>query len=209
MKLGIIGSGNVGGTLGKKWVASGHEVVFGVRDVGSSRALQLAEAVSGKLRVANIDDAIAESEIIVLAAPWKAAQEIAARAADWEGKIVVDCSNPIAPGFQLEYGHTTSGAEQIAAKIPGAYVVKAFNSTGFENMADPIYADGKLTMFICGDEISANETVAKLAEEVGFASCISGPLRHARYLEPLAMLWIEMAMREGKGRQFGLRLIER
>jgi predicted dinucleotide-binding enzyme len=125
------------------------------------------------------------------------------------GNILVDCTNPIAPGLRLAVGHSSSGAEQLARWVQDTSVVKAFNTMGFETMGEPVFSGDAATTFICGDDMKANQTVADLAEEIGFETVITGPLKHARYLEPMAMLWIEMAMKQGHGRDIAFRLLHR
>jgi predicted dinucleotide-binding enzyme len=106
-------------------------------------------------------------------------------------------------------GHTTSGAEQVAAWAMSRRVVKAFNTTGAENMADPIYQSQPITMFICGDDNEAKAAVARLAEELGFEVADTGKLAMARYLEPLAMVWINLAIVQKQGRNMAFKLVRR
>jgi 8-hydroxy-5-deazaflavin:NADPH oxidoreductase len=113
------------------------------------------------------------------------------------------------PQQGLVIGHTTSAAEQIAHWAAGAYVVKAFNTTGWQNMADPWYGSQGLTMLLCGDQAESKTVVAVLATQLGFEPVDVGPLRSARYLEALAMLWIDMAMFQGFGTNFGFQLVKR
>ena len=106
-------------------------------------------------------------------------------------------------------GHTTSGAEQIAQWAVGAHVVKAFNTTGWQNMANPLYGSQGLTMLLCGDKAEPKKVVAVLAKQLGFEPVDVGPLKSARYLEALAMLWIDMAISQGFGTNFGFQLVKR
>ena len=127
-------------------------------------------------------------------------------------KIFIDCTNPLQPDFSgLVLGHATSAAEEIAKMAPGAKVVKAFNSA----FADIYHSDSRLfgsrmpTMFYCGDDAVAKTTVARLIRETGFEPIDAGPLRSARYLEPLAMLMIQLGYGQGMGTNIGLNLIRR
>jgi hypothetical protein len=125
-------------------------------------------------------------------------------------KILIDCTNPLAAGLQPAVGGNTSGAEQIAGWAPdGTCVVKAFNTTGANNMADPDYAGTPLTMFICGDDADAKSTVAELTEDLGFEAVDAGPLDRARLLEPMARLWIHLTMSDGFSREIGFKLLQR
>ncbi|NIR46173.1 MAG: NADPH-dependent F420 reductase [Gemmatimonadetes bacterium] len=209
MRIGIIGIGNVGGTLGRSWAARGHEVIFGVRDPRAPHVTALLEEIGPAARATNIEEAVAAASTVVLAVPWEAAPDVIAAAGDLSGKILVDTTNPIAPGFELALGHDTSAAEEIARCADGARVVKAFNTLGAEHLADPIFGDEVLTMFLCGDDPEARDTVAELARELGFEVVDAGPLKNARLIEPLAMLWIRLALVEGAGRDIAFKLIRR
>lgn len=210
MKIAVIGIGNVGGTLGPAWAKAGHEVIFGVRDPDSAKVKTLLEKTGHKARATTVAEAAAATDIIVFATPWSATQEAIKAAGNLAGKLVVDCTNPIAPDLKgLSIGTTTSAGEQVARWAESAKVVKAFNTTGSGNMAAPRYGSQAVTMFICGDDPEARKAVAQLAKDVGFDPCITGPLYHARYLEPLAMLWVDMAYLQGRGPQFAYKILSR
>ena len=130
-------------------------------------------------------------------------------AAELEGKVLVDVTNPIGPGLKLTHGHTDSGAEQVQRWAPTARVVKAFHSTGVENMANPRYDGSAALMLVCGvDEAAVAVTIA-LASELGFDALPFGPLDNARLLEPMAMVWIQLALVRGHGRDIALGLLRR
>jgi len=209
MKIAVIGIGQVGGALGSRWARAGHEVIFGVRDITSSHTQAVAQAGGPLAHLASMKDAEAAASIIALAVPWTATQAVLKELGDLTGKIVVDCTNPIGPGGWLAVGHTTSGGEQVAAWASGARVVKAFNSTGWQNMINTDYGALKPTMFLCGDDAEAKRTVAELAEVLGFEACDSGPLYVARYLEPLAKLWVQLAYSQGWGSDIAFKIIKR
>jgi hypothetical protein len=124
------------------------------------------------------------------------------------GKLVIDCTNPIGPGFELAIGCTSSGGEEVAKLAKGARVVKAFNTTGADNMRDPRFGNTRLTMFYAGDDESGKETARRLIGDIGFDPVDVGPMKNARYLEPLAMLWINLSMKMGR-RDIALQLIQR
>jgi predicted dinucleotide-binding enzyme len=196
MKIGILGAGNVGGTLGRIWQQAGHEVAFGTR-----------KAAAGEVP---LREAFAHGEVLVLATPWPGAREFLEGLGDFGGRVLVDATNPILPDFSgLEFGTTTSGAEQVAVWARNSRVVKAFNTVGFNVMADPAFAEGKPSMFYCGDDAEAKAQCAKLVAEAGFDALDAGPLRQARQLEPLAMLWITLAIQQGYGREMAFRLMRR
>lgn len=200
MDIAIIGAGHVGQALARGLRALDHTVVFGVPDP----AKYAADAAGLGARAATVTEAIGASALVILAVPYAAALEIAAGVADWQGRVLIDATNPIAPGLAgLLVGTTTSGAEQIAARAHGARVVKAFNTTGFENLAAPRYPAGALFLPVAGDDVEARASVLNLARALGFDAVDAGPLASARYTEPAAMLWIDLAYKRGLGRDFG------
>lgn len=209
MKIGIIGAGNVGGTLGTGWAKHGHNVVFGSRNPQSKEIQDLvAKAGAGASAGAN-DEAVQRSEVVVLALPWPAAKQ-AVSSLPLAGKIVLDVMNPILPDLSgLALGTTTSGAEQVAQWAKGADVVKAFNTVGFNVMAHPEFRDGRAVMFYCGDDAAAKKTVHPLIADLGFDARDAGPLTQARFLEPFAMLWITLALTQGYGPDWAFKLLSR
>lgn len=209
MKIAVIGTGNVGRALGTNWASKGHNVIFGSRDPHSEKVREILAAAGPNAGAAGLAEAGAAAEVIVLATPWNTNQQVVESLGDVAGKIIVDATNPIGPGFQLAVGTTTSGAEQLADWAQGARVVKAFNTTGWENMADPIYNGEPATMFICGDDAEAKTVVSGLAADLGFDVADTGPLSTARYVEPLAMVWIHLAIVQKQGRQIAFKIIKR
>ena len=210
MKIGIIGSGNVGGTLGSRWAKLGHEVVFGTRNPESTEMQQLAAKASGKTSAATLAHAAKDCEVLLLATPWTATEQIIAGLGHLNGKILIDATNPIRPDFTgLIYGNETSGAEQVSAWAGGARVVKAFNTVGANIMADPSFEGHKPVMLYCGDDSEAKLVVKKLIHELVFEAVDAGPLDQARLLEPFAFLWISLALKRGLGREFAFELLRR
>ncbi len=213
MKIGIIGAGNVGGTLGRILTQKGHEIVFGVRDPQSSKAQSAVGSTGGKALAASVQEAASHGEVLILATPWNATQEAIAAAGDLTGKIIIDATNPIemtpaglAAGLTI--GHTTSAAEEVAKWASGALIVKAFNNIGascFENLQ---FGSQTATTFICGDDVEAKKIVTNVAQDIGFEVIDAGDLKQARLLEPLGMLWIHLAF-SGTGQDFAINLIKR
>lgn len=210
MKIGIIGSGNVGGALGTRWAKIGHEVIFGTREPHGAEMQQLAARASGKTRAASLADAARQAEVLLLAIPWPATQQVIASLGDLSGKILIDATNPLLPDLSgLAIGTTTSAAEQVAGWARGAKVVKAFNTVGANIMENPAFEGHRPVMFYCGDDVDAKQVVAKLISELVFEPVDAGPLKQARLLEPFAMLWISMAFGQGMGRDFAFELLRR
>ncbi len=212
MRLAIIGSGNVGGALGRLWAGNGHEVTFGSRDPSGEGVQAAVSAAGSRARAATVAEAAQGAEVVVLATPWDATQGSVKAAGDLSGKVVLDATNPLQmteSGLELAVGFTTSAGEQVAGWAPGARVVKAFNSTGSGNYAQANFGGQAASMAICGDDEEAKATVAGLAEELGFDVLDAGPLRCARLLEPLAMLWITLAYSQGEGPEIAWKLLRR
>ncbi|WP_374406386.1 NADPH-dependent F420 reductase [Hydrogenophaga sp.] len=208
MSIAIIGAGNVGMALGRAFTRRGENVVLGVPDPQKYAAA--VAALGDKARLSSTADAIAASDLVVLAVPHLATAAIAQSVPDWQGKVLVDATNPLAPGLAgLTMGTNTSAAEELARLARGARVVKAFNSTGAENMADAAYPGGVPMMPVCGDDADARQRVMALATLIGFEAVDMGPLMAARYLEPFAMTWIHLAFRQGLGRRFAFGLLRR
>ncbi|HLK58378.1 MAG TPA: NADPH-dependent F420 reductase [Chthonomonadaceae bacterium] len=211
MKIGVLGAGNVGGTLGRRWAQQGHEVVFGVQDPQDPKLADLLAQTEGRGRAATVAEAARFGEVVALTVPWSAVPDVLNAAGDLSGKILLDCTNPnfaAEPGGPAS-GHLNSGAEQIAALAPGARVVKAFNTTGWENMADPRYGSEVVTMLYAGDDPQAKSAVAQLAADLGFDAVDAGPLSFAHHLEALAQLWGQLAYGQKLGRNIAFRLLRR
>ncbi len=210
MQIGIIGSGNIGSGLGKIWARKGHRVVFSYsRD--QQKLKGLAETVPNA-DAGSVLDAVARSEILLLSVRWESVKEVLKQTGDLRGKIVIDCINPLKPDLSgLAVGHTTSAAEELARMLPRARVVKAFNTVFAEvyHSVTRLYGSRIASMFFCGDDHDAKTAVARLINDTGFESIDAGPLVSARYLEPLAMLMIQLGYGQKMGTEIGLSLMHR
>jgi predicted dinucleotide-binding enzyme len=206
MNIVIVGAGNVGRALGAGWRKAGHTVTLAVRDPEGGNAAALAQ--QGFALVA-VKQAAAAADVIVLAVPWAALASVVKSLGSLAGKIVVDATNPLAPDMSLAIGHNDSAGETVARLAPGARVVKAFNTTGANNMADSRYSAGKLVMLVAGDDGQAKAITMSLATDLGFEAVDAGPLAMSRQLEPMAMVWIKLAIAQKLGRNFGFALLRR
>ena len=197
MKIAVIGTGSVGQALAGGWRAAGHEVVFGSRTAG------------GGPDVRTIPDAIAASSIVVLAVPYPAVADVVRSAGGGlAGKVVIDCTNPLKPDLSgLAIGPTTSAAEQIADLAPRASVFKAFNQTGAENMTGRARYPTKPVMFVCGNDAARKPDVLRLTSDLGFEAIDAGDLTVARLLEPMAMLWIHLVIKQKLDRHMAFALV--
>lgn len=203
MRIAIVGNGNIGAGLARAWTVKGHAVTFAARQPDDTDIVAIARDLGAS--VATIPDALASADVIVLAMPFSAAPAVAAALPSWQGRVVIDCTNPIGPGFTLIHGHTDSGSEAIQRLLPGAHVVKSFSAQGAENLARPVYDGVAASNLYCGDDAGAKTIVRGLIEDVGFEAVDAGPLTSARYLEPITMLWITMS--RTLGRQFAFKVL--
>ena len=210
MRIGIIGAGSVGSTLARAWASRGHQVALAARRPDDPKLATLALSIGPNASAGAVPKVVEHSEVVVLATPWTAVRDMPGVAADWSGKIVIDCTNPLRPDFRwLEDGYEVSGAERVAAWAEGASVFKTLNHTGYNNMANPLYPNGRAVMFVCGDDDDAKPVVLRLVGELGFEAVDAGALKVARLLEPLAMLWIHLATAQGLGPEIAFALLRR
>ncbi len=213
MKLAIIGAGNVGGTLGSAWAQkAGHDIFFGVRDAKSEKTQALLGKIGGKARAGTPAEAAAFGDFIVLSTPWPQTEAAIRSLGDVNGRIILDATNPLVrgpDGISLEIGHSTSAGEKVQGWAKGASVFKTLNTTGFGNMANPIFNGVKSVMFVAGDDAANKPKVIELVSGLGFDVVDAGPLRNARLLEVHAMLWIDLALARGLGRDWAFARVKR
>lgn len=203
MKIAIIGTGNVGASLGGLWARHGHEVFYGMRD--PSKGPPQPGAKHGSL-----SDAARFGDVIVLATPWEGTADAIAKLGEIGGKIVIDATNPLAKDLSgLTVGGHDSAGETVARLARGARVVKCFNTLGAGGFATPAFRDQLATMFLCGNDAEAKDVVGKLAGDLGFDVIDAGPLTQSRLLEPMAMLWISLAYKTGLGPNIAFKLLRR
>jgi predicted dinucleotide-binding enzyme len=210
MKIGIIGSGNVGSALGKIWTKNGHEVMLSSRHPEKLKGL--AETIGKNAYFGLPAQASGFGNVVVLSVPWTQAADALKSAGPLKGKVLIDCTNPLKPDISgLAVGYTTSAAEEVAKMAPGAKVVKAFNTTFAAVMHSPsrMFGSQRATGFYCGDDDSAKVVVSGLIRETELEPMDVGPLMCARYLEPLAMLAMQIALGQGWGTEMALGLLRR
>jgi len=201
MRIGILGSGLMGGKLGTIFARAGHEVVFSyARSRGKLEAL--ARDAGGNARAGTPAEAAADADAILLAVHWSRVDEVLEEAGDLSGKIVLTCSLPMNDeDTEFVVGHTSSGAEELARKIPAARVVSAFGTVPSEVLFGVFEGRGaaaRPSLLYCGDDDEAKEVAARLIRDAGFDPADAGPLRTARYVEPFAMVVARLAY-EGDG----------
>lgn len=189
-RIGIIGNGNVGSALARGLGRAGHEV----RAVGDA---------PGAVR-----EVASWAEVVLLAVPFGAIDDVVNVAGEAvAGKTVIDVTNALDASMRLALGFTTSGAEELQKKLPGARVVKAFNTVFAQHMDSGRLGDQPLTAFVAGDDADAKATALELARGIGFDAVDAGPLESARQLEPLAYFNIQLGYVRGMGTQIGFKLL--
>ena len=200
MRIAVVGAGSVGATVGQAWIERGEDVIWGVRNPADSKYAALPRE-----RVKTAADAAKGAEVVVTATPWSAAQAAIKSLGSLAGKIVIDCMNPLAirnGRLALDRGFDTSGAEALARWVPGARIVKTLNQVGAEMMENNSVLPHRPVMFMAGDDPAAKSAVAALLTDLGFEALDAGDLTKARLLEPFAMVWINQALIQGKGRDW-------
>lgn len=205
MKIAIIGSGNVGSALGKGLHKAGHSVVFGVRNPDSPKTQQ-ALALLPDAVIQTVGEASATADVIILTTPPESILELIPQLGDLHTKVVIDATNSVRTkpepyNTAFEAVKNVSGAE---------HVVKCFNTTGFENMLNPIYNGEGINMFAAGNSEHAKAIASQLATDIGFATCYNfGGDDKVELLEKFALSWINLAIMQGHGRNLAFKVIKR
>ncbi len=208
MRIAILGSGNMGTALGPLFAAAGHGVTFSYsRD--PAKLDRLARQNGPKARAASPRDAVRDADVVLLAVHWQRIPHVLRAAGSLRGKVVIDLTNPMNRADEaLAVGHRVSGGELVARRARGARVVKAFNTVPSELLrAGPDALPEQPAVCYCGDDAGAKRVVARLIRQIGFEPVDCGALETARYLEPLAMLVVELAYNQGRRPQVGLKIL--
>jgi predicted dinucleotide-binding enzyme len=177
MKVGIIGAGHIGATLGRHFVAAGHEIAIS-NSRGPASLDSLVQSLGPRARAMTVDEAARFGEIVLLAVPWRTPEGLPAPGLV-RGKVVIDAMNPYsAEGEVMDLGETNS-SEVVARRLPGARLVKAFNTMYYHTLATEARAAGpnRLVLFVAGDDREAKRVVSDLIEQIGFAAVDTGNLR--------------------------------
>ncbi len=203
MKVGVLGTGDVGKVLGAGLAALGHQVKIGSRDPKSEKVTSWVAKTGANASAGTFAEAAAFGDLIVLATLWSGTENALklAGADKLKGKVVIDATNPLKVEGkgppQLALGHTDSGGEQVQRWLPGARVVKAFNTVGNAHMVKPDFPGGPPDMFICGNDADAKKTVSDICKAWGWGVIDVGGIEGARLLEPMCILWVQHGIRSG------------
>jgi hypothetical protein len=199
MRIAFLGYGNVGAPLADHLQRLGHEVALAAAD-RRSEGVKKALFRNGALNVAPPGAAVARAEIVFLATPFQANEEVLKPVAtELAGKVLVDCTNPVGPGLRHGLDSRQSGSEAVQNFVPAARVVKAFSIYGFENFEDSRYPaySVKPAMMFCGDDAAAKRTVGELIDQLGWEPLDVGGLEQALHLEHMTLLWVRMVRVRG------------
>jgi predicted dinucleotide-binding enzyme len=203
MKIGILGTGNVGRALGNGFIATGNDVKMGARQAGNEKARSWADSSGPRASDGTFADAASFGEVVVLATLWDGTRAAISAAGKerFAGKVVIDATNPLryvdGRPAGLALGHTDSGGEQVQRWLPAARVVKAFNTVGNAHMYRPDFPGGPPDMFIAGDDDGAKRTVTGILTAFGWETIDLGGIEASRVLEPICWAWVLYAVRTG------------
>jgi 8-hydroxy-5-deazaflavin:NADPH oxidoreductase len=205
MHIAILGTGDVGSTLGPGWARAGHTIVYGSRTPTSATVRELVEQTGNGASAALPAQAAAQADTLLLATPWHVARDYVAGLGDLRGKVLLDATNAIR---ERPEGNR-SCAEMLARALPGTHVVKAFNAIGTAGMEDPSFEGRAASLLVCGDDADAKARAARLGSDLGFDVVDCGGLHAAEQLEHLARLWVHLAYGMEQGPDIAFRLLRR
>jgi predicted dinucleotide-binding enzyme len=203
MKVGILGTGDVGKALGSGFVGLGHDVKMGSREPKSEKVTSWLAKVGSRASSGTFAEAAEFAEVAIVATLWSGTENALKLAGpdNLAGKVVIDATNPLtfpaAGPPALALGHTDSGGEQVQRWLGKSRVVKAFNTVGNAHMVNPQFPGGPPDMFICGNDDDAKKTVAEILKAFGWPAIDIGGIEGARLLEPLCILWVLYGIRSG------------
>ena len=205
MKIAIIGTGNVGGALAQQLIKAGHTVLMGAKFPLSEKSIKLATII-GEDRFAAIENAVKQSEVIIITTPPDAVLQIIPQLGNISGKTIIDATNSI----RVKPDNFPTAYHAIKSITKSDAVVKCFNTTGFENMLNPIYKGEGINMFCAGDNKPAKQIAERLSKDIGFSSCYDfGGDDKVELLEKFALSWINLAIMQGHGRDIAFKIVKR
>lgn len=201
MNIAILGPGNIGGTLGKKWAAAGHQVRFGARQPDDPKYSSLLEGIQGEASVVTIDAALAFGQVVLLAIPGGAVSEMMAKLGGrLNGKIIIDATNRVGQADMSNFAAISVGA-------PEASLYRAFSTLGWENFETPKLGGQQIDLFYCGDAGDTRTAVEGLIADVGLRPVYVGGREQVGVIDGLTRLWFALAMGQGRGRRLAFKMI--
>jgi predicted dinucleotide-binding enzyme len=201
MKIAVLGAGNIGGTLGRKWAVAGHEVMFGARNSSSPKTQAALQSAGENAKVMDMREAISTAEVVLFSVPWGAVPEIAAaHSAELADKIILDATNNFA-------GPVINRIDILQKTAPSAQVYRAFNSLGWELFANPEIHGTQVDHFFTGPDGAARQKVEQLIAEVGVRPIWIGDNRLVNLVDALGSLWVNLGRQPGLSRHIALKLL--
>lgn len=201
MSISILGSGNIGSTLGRKWAQAGHRITFAARNPDDPKYEALLAGMPGQAAVAPLQNALDTAEVVLLAMPGTTVGDtLEGLGAALDGKIIVDATNKLGQD-------TMNSFAAIAAIAPSSSLFRAFNTLGWENFEQPTLNETQIDLFFCGDAGAAQEIVANLISDVGLNPVYVGDRNQVAVVDNLTRLWFALAFEQGYGRRTALKLL--
>lgn len=201
MKIAVIGTGNIGGTLGRQWAAAGHDVVFGARDPEAEKVRALLAEVGQGATAASVPTAVTQADAVLFAIPGRAMSETIAQLGDHlNGKILLDATNNV--GQQ-----PMNNLSVLRQAAPDSPIFRAFSTLGWENFAEPLIDGQQVDLFYCGDAGKGERVVSQLIEDVGLRPVYLGGVEQADLPDAMTRLWFTLAFQQGKGRRLAFKVL--
>ena len=205
MKIAILGAGNVGGALAKGWAKAGHTIFLGVRDTSAEKVQNLLR-FNSNIQAMSVTEAAQNAEVILISLPTSTVVNVAKQLGSLKDKVVIDATNAISQKPD-PYPHAVKALKELT-DCPN--IVKCFNSTGFENMENPLYGEIACDMFVAGDSTKGKEIARQLSDDLGFAECYDfGGDERIPLLEQMALAWVNLAIFQKEGRHLAFKVLKR
>ena len=204
LRIAVLGAGNIGGTIGKKWVAAGHKVAFGVNNPSGPKAQALRADLGEQVTIGTAAQALATGDVVLMALPGGVMDAtISANAAQLDGKIIIDAANRVGGSGPMNSFAT------FQAHTPRAQLYRAFNILGWENFANPVFNGVQADLFYCGPDGEARQVVEQLIADVGLRPIRLGDVDQVGLVDSLLSIWFTLAQRQGWGRHLAFKLLTR
>lgn len=203
LKIAVLGAGNIGGTLGRKWSAAGHQVAFGVSDPTGPRSRGLRAELGDNVTIGTVADALQAGDVVVMALPGGAMEStITANAAQLDGRIIIDTANRMGGG-------PMNSLATFQVHTPRAQVYRAFNTLGWENFADPQFSGIPADLFYCGPTGDSNDIVTRMIEDIGLRPIYLGDNSQTDLVDSVGRIWFALVFGQHKSRHLAFKVLTR
>ena len=205
MKIAVLGAGNIGGTLGRKWSKAGHSISFGVNDPNGKHAQELRAELGNAVQIGTVDEALqSQPDVVVLAVPGGTMDAVITKyAKQLDGKIIIDTTNRMGGGGPF---NSFATLKEYTSNAP---IYRAFNTLGWENFADPLFNGVPADLFYCGTDGEARTTAEQLISDIGVRPVYLGGVEQVGVIDSLLNLWFALAVGQGKGRHLAFKMLNR